>query len=56
MRKLVFLVFWGLLASFAAQAQNQEKEPGVVTGNVSLLWQSYQEDTLIGAVVPPSKT
>ena len=56
MRKLVSLVFWVFLASLSAQAQNEEREPGVVTGNVSLLWQSYQEDTLIGAVVPPSKT
>ena len=33
MRKLVFLVFLGLLASFAAQAQNEEKEPGVGAAN-----------------------
>jgi|SaaInl3SG_22_DNA_1037383.scaffolds.fasta_scaffold00657_6 hypothetical protein len=27
-----------------------------VSGNVGILWQSYAEDTLIGAVVPPAKT
>ena len=27
-----------------------------ISGNVGILWQSYAEDTLIGAVVPPSKT
>lgn len=41
--------------TFFAVAQ-EEKEPGVVSGNVSILWQSYQADSLIGAVVPPSKT
>jgi hypothetical protein len=30
--------------------------PGVVSGNASVLFQSYQADSLIGAVVPPSKT
>ncbi len=27
-----------------------------VSGNVGILWQSYAEDSLIGAVVPPAKT
>ena len=30
--------------------------PGIVSGNVSILFQSYQEDSLIGAVVPDSKS
>ena len=30
--------------------------PASVSGNVGVLWQSYAEDSLIGAVVPPSKT
>ena len=27
-----------------------------VSGNVGILWQSYAEDSLIGAVVPPANT
>ena len=27
-----------------------------ISGNVSVMWQSYAEDTLIGAQVPPSKS
>lgn len=54
MKKLALVILaFGTL--FHASAQ-EEKEPGVVSGNVSILWQSYQEDSLIGAVVPPSKT
>ena len=34
----------------------QETDPGVVSGNISVLFQSYQEDSIIGAVVPPSKS
>ena len=56
MNKLVFLLSLGLFASLSSLAQNEDKNQGVVTGNVSILWQSYQEDELIGAVVPPSKT
>ncbi|MBM55605.1 MAG: hypothetical protein CMB32_03505 [Euryarchaeota archaeon] len=56
MRKLFLFLCLGLSAFASSIAQNEEREPGVVTGNVSILWQSYQEDSLIGAVVPPSKT
>ena len=56
MRKLFLFLCLGLFAFASSIAQNEEREPGVVTGNVSILWQSYQEDSLIGAVVPPSKT
>lgn len=34
----------------------QSEEEGRISGNVQMLWQSYQADSLIGAVVPPSKT
>lgn len=54
MKKLAILILAaGTLFNATAQ---EEKEPGIVSGNVSVLWQSYQEDSLIGAVVPPSKT
>ena len=54
MKKLAILILvTGTLFNATAQ---EEKEPGIVSGNVSVLWQSYQEDSLIGAVVPPSKT
>ncbi len=56
MKQLVFLLSFGLYTSLSSFAQNEEYNQGIVTGNVSILWQSYQEDTLIGAVVPPSKT
>ncbi len=35
---------------------NNDNDPGKVTGNVSLIWQSYAEDSLIGAQVPPEKS
>lgn len=47
----LWLAFW---ASGAVMAQDQA--PAQVSGNVGILWQSYAEDSLIGAVVPPSKT
>ena len=43
-----------VMASGAVMAQDQA--PAQVSGNVGILWQSYAEDSLIGAVVPPSKT
>ena len=40
-----------------SSAQNStDPAPGIVSGNVSILFQSYQEDSLIGAVVPDSKS
>ena len=45
----------GFLFSDISLAQT-DPTTGVVSGNVSVLFQSYQEDSLIGAVVPPSKT
>ena len=43
-----------VMANGALMAQDQA--PAQVSGNVGILWQSYAEDSLIGAVVPPSKT
>ena len=45
-----FLCPWHLVA------QGDGLDAGQITGNVQLLFQTYQEDTLIGAQVPPSKT
>ena len=47
----LWLALW---ASGDTMAQDQT--PVQVSGNVGILWQSYAEDSLIGAVVPPSKT
>ena len=47
----------GALWSQDTHAQFGEGQAApVVSGNVGILWQSYAEDSLIGAVVPPSKT
>lgn len=40
----------------ASLLSGQTEDPGRISGNVQMLWQSYQEDSLIGAVVPPAKT
>lgn len=46
-----------LLTLIFAWAHGQETEDtGRISGNVQILWQSYAEDSLIGAVVPPEKT
>ena len=50
------LIVLGLAGYLCTPVISQNTEPGVVTGNMSMLWQSYQADALIGAVVPPSKT
>lgn len=47
-----------LLAAFVLSVNAQEQppfDPGSITGNVQLLWQQYNEDSLIGASVPPEK-
>ncbi len=46
---------WILLSGNALAQTSKEPVQGIVSGNVSILFQSYQEDSLIGAVVPPSK-
>ena len=51
------LVAVGGLWTTDARGQFGEGLPSpVLSGNVGVLWQSYAEDSLIGAVVPPSKT
>ena len=37
-------------------AQGGVREAGSVSGNLQMLWQSYSEDALIGAIVPPEKS
>ncbi|NNE55512.1 MAG: hypothetical protein HKN32_05795 [Flavobacteriales bacterium] len=51
MRPLRVILFAAtLLFSFGTLAQSPE---GIVSGNVQVLWQKYNEDSLIGAEVPP---
>lgn len=38
------------------RAQGEVRETGSVSGNLQMLWQSYSEDALIGAIVPPEKS
>lgn len=38
------------------RAQGEVREAGSVSGNLQMLWQSYSEDALIGAIVPPEKS
>ncbi|MCH2198304.1 MAG: DUF6029 family protein [Flavobacteriales bacterium] len=58
MKTLRFLITMLMLAPLAVLGQfgGQNSDPGSVTGNVSLIWQSYAEDSLIGAQVPPEKS
>ena len=42
--------------SAVAFGQLEDQSSGSVTGNVQMLWQSYSEDPIIGAIVPPEKT
>lgn len=44
-----------LAAPVWGQMGDVDQAPSI-SGNVGILWQSYAEDTLIGAVVPPAKT
>ena len=39
-----------------AFGQGQEREAGSVSGNLQMLWQSYSEDPIIGAIVPPEQS
>lgn len=56
MRQNVILAGLALCLAFGTVAQENENNQGVVTGNVQTLWQSYSEDPVIGAIVPPEKT
>jgi len=51
-----FIAFLSLGILLSGTVDAQETDQGVVSGNISVLFQSYQEDSLIGAVVPPSKS
>ena len=55
-RLLSLAVLAGILFPLSLLAQDSGGDEGQVTGNVQLLFQTYQEDSLIGAQVPPSKT
>ncbi len=44
------------LVPIVALGQGPEREAGSVSGNLQMLWQSYSEDALIGAIVPPEKS
>ncbi len=56
-RALLVAAMAALLCPWHLVAQgNNALDAGQITGNVQLLFQTYQEDTLIGAQVPPSKT
>ncbi len=55
--KRVFLLAASIgVVSAVAYGQSEEQSTGSVTGNVQMLWQSYSEDPVIGAIVPPEKT
>ena len=51
-----FIAFLSLGILLSGTVDAQETDQGVVSGNISVLFQSYQEDSLIGAVVPSSKS
>jgi len=54
MKHFITIFSLGMLLNGIVDAQ--ETNTGVVSGNISVLFQTYQEDSLIGAVVPPSKS
>lgn len=47
---------WIFFSGISLAQTTTDPAPGIVSGNVSILFQSYQEDSLIGAVVPASKS
>ena len=53
---LALAVLAALLTPYSLHAQDEGSDPGQITGNVQILFQTYQEDSLIGAQVPPGKT
>ena len=55
---VALVVGTALCASTAPSWGQMHQDDAVpnISGNVGILWQSYAEDTLIGAVVPPAKT
>lgn len=53
--KITLPVLLGLSLNFYAQDQNQEIDLGTISGNVQMISQYYQEDTLIDAALPDQK-
>ena len=45
-----FIAFFTLGILVSGVVKSQATDPGVVSGNISILFQSYEEDTLIGRV------
>jgi hypothetical protein len=56
MKLRVALLIGACWASATGIWAQDEEDTGRISGNVQILWQSYAEDSLIGAVVPPEKT
>jgi hypothetical protein len=54
-RILLMVIALGVTAH-SAIAQLPSVAGGQINGNVSILWQQYNADSLIGATVPPEKT
>ncbi|MDA0940317.1 MAG: DUF6029 family protein [Bacteroidetes bacterium] len=52
---LVGAIVLTLTTPASGQLNGDDNAPSI-SGNVGILWQSYAEDSLIGAVVPPAKT
>ena len=53
---VALLLGLGCLLQLRAQQSQPPADLGQIHGNVQILWQTYQEDSLIGAIVPPEKT
>jgi hypothetical protein len=56
LKRLLLLALCALSLATYAQNDSTQTDIGTITGNFSIIWQSYQEDSLIGAQVPPEKT
>ena len=56
MKLRVALLIGACWASATGIWAQDDEDTGRISGNVQILWQSYAEDSLIGAVVPPEKT
>ena len=55
--KALIFVGWSTALNATSWGQTNGDAPApAVSGNVGILWQSYSEDSLIGAVVPPAKS
>ncbi|MBL7942629.1 MAG: hypothetical protein JNM00_07675, partial [Flavobacteriales bacterium] len=54
--KVIFSFSTLALLMMSATLSAQQPQQGQLHGNFQILWQQYNEDTLIGASVPPDKT